>query len=127
MFPKSPILPQRIRKVPGQFSWVDQRLVRDRYIELLTHPAAALYLFLVTVADAQGLSYYSDASLMTRLCMEVSCLNEARKNLISAGLIAYRKPLYQVLALEPAVEQRAPADGPVSIGQIFRQMVRGEG
>jgi hypothetical protein len=57
MIPKVPILKNRIRKVPKQFSWVDQRLVRDRHIERLSHPAAALYLFWVTVSDAKGLSY----------------------------------------------------------------------
>jgi len=57
MISKTPILKNRIRKVPKQFSWVDQRLVRDRHIERLSHPAAALYLFLVTVGDAKGLSY----------------------------------------------------------------------
>jgi hypothetical protein len=31
--------------------------VRERYIERCDHPAAALYLFLVTVADVEGLSY----------------------------------------------------------------------
>jgi hypothetical protein len=54
---KSPICPERIRKVPGQFSWLDQRLVSEHYIDRCTHGAAALYLFLVTVADARGLSY----------------------------------------------------------------------
>ena len=57
---KHPIYPQRIRKVPRQFSWIDQRLVRERYIDRCSHRSAALYLFLVTVADAQGMSYYGD-------------------------------------------------------------------
>ncbi len=55
---------QRLRQVPPQFSWVDQRLVRQRYIQRCDHAALALYLVLVSVADAQGLSYYSDASLV---------------------------------------------------------------
>ena len=61
--PQVPICPDRIRSIPEQFSWVDHRLVRDRRIELLSHEVAALYLFLMTVADCQGLSYYADASL----------------------------------------------------------------
>ena len=92
--------PERVRKVPAQFSWVDHRLVRERYVERCDAPALALYLFLVTVADAQGLSYYSDASLVRRLSMEVSRLCLARTTLIRAGLIAYQRPLYQVLALD---------------------------
>ena len=64
MIAKHPICRDRVRHVPRQFSWVDHRLVRDRHIESLTHPAAALYLFLLTVADYQGLSFYSDPAIM---------------------------------------------------------------
>lgn len=49
--------------MPQQFSWVDQRLVRDGFIEHRSAEALALYLFLITVGDAQGLSYYSDPTL----------------------------------------------------------------
>lgn len=65
MIKKHPIVPRRLRRIPTQFSWVDHRLVRDRHIKSCSHPGAALYLFLVTVADQEGLSYYSDASLMS--------------------------------------------------------------
>ncbi|VVB62664.1 Uncharacterised protein [uncultured archaeon] len=128
MIQKYPLCPQRIRKVPSQFSWVDHRLVRERYLESINHPAAALYLFLVTVADAQGLSYYSDASITARLSMDLTTLVEARRNLIAASLIAYQKPLYQVLSLEPNSEQpaqRTPLEKPLSVARIFKQMMRG--
>ena len=97
---KRVICADRVRQVPAQFSWVDHRLVRERYIERCDVYAAALYLFLVTVADAQGLSYYADASLARRLSMPPSRLSQARGDLIRAGLIAYDRPLYQVLALD---------------------------
>jgi len=127
MIEKHPIHPQRIRKLPGQFSWVDQRLVRDRYIESCSPPAATLYLFLLTVADSRGLSYYSDASIMTRLSMDMPTLDEARKNLIKIQLIAYERPIYQVLSLDPVVHGALPAtartlDKPVSIAEVFKQM-----
>ena len=96
---KFPICPDRIRSIPEQFSWVDHRLVCDRHIERLSHEACALYLFLITVADCQGLSYYSDPSLCERLAMAAPTLAGARTCLRHAGLIAYQKPLYQVLAL----------------------------
>ncbi len=70
MIVKSPILKQRIRKVPKSFSWVDHRLVRDRYIENCSHTQAALYLFLVCVADNKGLSFYGDPALMEKLGMD---------------------------------------------------------
>ncbi len=94
--------PGRIRRVPEQFSWIDQRLVRERHIEHCTHPAAALYLFLVTVTDARGLSYYSDAAIMQRLSMSQQTLFDARDNLVHADLIAFRYPFYQVLSINGA-------------------------
>ena len=102
MIVKSPILKQRIRKVPKSFSWLDHRLVRDRHIENLSHSQAALYLFLVCVADDKGLSFYGDPALMKKLGMDQTTLNEARSGLIENHLVAWQKPVYQVLSLEPA-------------------------
>ena len=100
MITKQVLCPERVRQIPAQFSWVDHRLVRERYIERCDPPAAALYLFLLTVADGQGLSYYSDAALVRSLSLSATRLNQAREDLIRAGLIAYQRPLYQVLALD---------------------------
>lgn len=97
-----PIVPERIRRIPRQFNWVDGRLVRDGHLDHCSHSAAALYLFLLTVADAKGMSYYSDNSLCRRLQMQACLLAAARRELIQAGLIAYRKPFYQVLDLAPS-------------------------
>lgn len=122
---KTLLCPHRRRKVPAQFSWVDQRLVRDRYICRCGPEALALYLLLVTVADADGLSYYSDATTAELLGLEPARLLQARKELVAADLIAYRRPLYQVLSLKPAT-LTAPAarrGGPVSIGEVLQQMI----
>jgi hypothetical protein len=97
---KRVLCPERVRQVPAQFSWIDHRLVRERYLERCDPPAAALYLFLVTVADAQGLSYYSDAAIVRGLSLSAAYLRQARDDLIRIGLIAYQRPLYQVLALD---------------------------
>jgi len=127
---KIPIHPRRIRQVPKQFSWVDGRLVRDRHLDKCSHPAAALYLFLITVSDAQGLSYYSDQSIGQRLNMDSCTLAQARLELVQHELIAYKKPLYQVLDLAPPelavpVTRNQSVDPPQSIGQIFRQIMEG--
>jgi len=94
------LVPSRVRRVPRQFSWVDQRLVREHHIERCDTAALALYLLLITVADAQGLSYYADASIRRLLSLRPEPLAAAREALIHAGLIAYQAPLYQVLALD---------------------------
>jgi hypothetical protein len=102
------LVPSRVRRVPRQFSWVDQRLVREHYIERCDTAALALYLFLITVADARGLSYYAEASIRRLLSWRPEPLAAAREALIHAGLIAYEAPLYQVLALDapPATRRR---------------------
>lgn len=104
---KQPLRPDRLRQVPAQFSWLDHRLVREGHLRRCTPEGLALYLFLVTVADAQGLSYYGDATLAGHLSMERPLLQAARRSLINADLIAYERPLYQVLSLHPA-DQPAP-------------------
>lgn len=111
MITKHPLRPERLRQIPPSFSWVDHRLIRHQHLRGRSPRAWALYLFLVTVADAQGLSYYSDAAITRHLNIEVLALAAARAELIAADLLAYRKPLYQVLALpEPsAPNPQAPA------------------
>jgi hypothetical protein len=113
--------------VPSQFSWIDQRLVRENLLRQAAPEAWALYLVLVIVADAQGLSYYSDASLGRLLQLDLLALVAARQQLVSADLLAYHKPLYQVLALLPA---QAPSESrrcgqSLSVGDILRRAVEG--
>ena len=106
MIVKTLILNQRVRKIPQSFSWIDHRLVRDRHIELCSHAQAALYLFLACVSDDKGLSFYGDQSIMVRLSMDQQALNKARSGLIKNSLIAWQKPVYQVLSLEPQAPNR---------------------
>lgn len=126
---KRVLCPQQLRKVPEQFSWIDHRLVRDRHIAGKSAEALALYLFLVAVADGQGLSYYSDAGIGKLLPLDGPALVRARQELIRARLIAYDKPLYQVLSLDkpdPAAARSTTSgpglDVPQPLGQIIRQM-----
>ena len=131
MVQKHPIFPEMVRKVPKQFSWVDHRLVRDHYIERFSHQAAALYLFLITVADARGLSYYSDSTLSKSLGMDHVALGRARHELIQLELIAWKKPIYQVLPIKKTLQVSSkktpgqPKDQLLSIGEIFKQIAEG--
>ena len=120
---KRVLCPERLRKIPPQFSWVDHRLVRENYFTRCEHSAWALYLFLVSVADVDGLSYYSDASLMRRLKLDPVQLSASRQQLLQVGLIAYAKPLYQVLGLEPVQSTRS---GQGSVAEILRKALGGQ-
>src|SRR5215470_12961692 len=91
--------PRRMRKAPPRgFGWIDHRLLRDGYIGRCS--PLALYVLLVCASDAQGLSYYSDPRIAQLLTLEPATLSLARRELIGLGLIAYQKPLYQLLSLE---------------------------
>jgi len=52
------------------------------------------------------LSYYSDRRAAQLLSLELAALSHARGELIRLGLIAYQKPLYQLLSLEEEVTLR---------------------
>ena len=120
MVVKRVLCPARLRKIPPQFNWIDHRLVRDRHISRVSAQALALYLFLATVADAEGLSYYSDGSISRMLSLDVLALQRARQELLAAQLIAYQRPLYQVLSLDDPSPPRQSQ--PLSIGAVFGQM-----
>jgi hypothetical protein len=135
MVAKRILCSERLRRVPKRFSWLDHRLVRDKHICGISHPSLALYLFLVTVSDADGLSYYSDEAIRTYLHLTDCMLPQARAELCSAGLIAYTRPLYQVLSLDEQRRTRydVPAENPsvrgkselISFGDILRQAMGG--
>ncbi|MBN1757738.1 MAG: hypothetical protein JW863_05445 [Chitinispirillaceae bacterium] len=129
---------ERLRRVPQRFSWLDQRLVRDRHLCGISHSSLALYLFPVIVSDADGLSYYLDESIGQHLNMTVLQVRHAREELCGAGLIAYSKPFYQVLSLEKpaarkdavatcdsAPRQRGVGSDPVALGELLRQAIGG--
>jgi hypothetical protein len=112
---KRVLCPERVRRVPAHFSWIDHQLIRESsYLKQCDLGALALYLVLVTVGDAEGLSYYSDQTLERLLRMERAQLLKARQQLCQAGMIVYEQPLYQVLCLQQAP---APAAAALRTGQ----------
>ena len=117
---KRVLRPDRLRRVPPQFSWIDQRLIREGHVERCDIHALGLYLVLVTVADAQGVSYYGDSSLARLLSMPPARVLQARAALIRLELIAYERPLYQVLSLDPPVVVRQ--HGPRSVQDALAQL-----
>ena len=100
--PKGPFVRDRIRRVRPGFGWIDHRVVREHYVERCSHGSLALYLFLVVVADGEGVSWWSERSLSRRLGMEADRLRQARAELEAADLIAYEAPVWQVLQLREA-------------------------
>ena len=111
--------PSQIRHVPKQFSWVDHRLVRLGYLRGRSPHALALYLLLVTVGDADGVSWYGDERLSVELGFSQRALRHVRTELQDASLIAYDRPFYQVLAI---------SDEPVTLPKFeeaFERLAKG--
>jgi hypothetical protein len=107
--------PDRLRSTPPRFSWIDHRLLRDGHLAACASTEAlALYLLLVAAADARGVSYYSDQKMCELLVMSAASLAKARRRLLDTGLIAWRRPYYQVLSLDPEDIRRARLRQPSS-------------
>jgi hypothetical protein len=124
MIDKHLLVPQRLRRPPTTgWSWVDRRFLRE-HGDHLSREALLLYWFLAAVADRQGLSFYSDHTLASRLRLSRPALEQARQELLDRDLIAHQLPLVQVLSLPaPAVQRRPePGQGLIVLGDLFRQL-----
>ena len=126
MIHKKLLAAHRLRKVPSQFSWLDQRLIRQAKLRECDPPAWALYLFLCAVSDERGLSYYSDASVARELRLDFPTLSLARQQLLRADVLAYEKPLWQLLALE-ATPTEVRSGGLRSVTEIMCAVFNAEG
>jgi len=123
---KRVLAPERLRRVPRQFSWIDQRLVWDRHFKRCSVSAWGLYLFLVVVGDACGLSYYSDSSICGWLAVSGDELAQLRHELLAANVIAYQAPLYQVLSLGTVAPPARPKlSQPTAVADVLRAIIQG--
>lgn len=125
MVHKKLLRPERLRKVPPQFSWLDQRLIRQGRLRECASPAWALYLFLAAVSDERGLSYYSESSLQRELGLAQPTLHHARRQLVGADLLAYEKPLWQLLGLDPVPAPSQPRGQTRSVGEVLAHLLGG--
>ncbi len=111
--------PARVRRIEHSFAWIDHRLLRNGYLEVMAHQDQALYLFLALVADRHGVSFYRKEKICDCLGLDWGECEEARRRLIGYALIAFEpysasnpNGYYQVL----------PVDGrPPSLGEQMRQ------
>lgn len=119
MIKKRLLMPDRVRHPPDEgFSWIDRRFLRE-HASRLTGEAIVLYFFLAAVSDKQGLSFYSDSTIAVRLRMREQAVVEARDELITHDLVAYRAPLTQVLSLPPKRTERRRLS---AVENLFRSL-----
>ncbi len=82
MVTKSPLDPNRIRRITGSFAFIEHRFLRDGFFSVLTHHELLLYFFLVLVSDRTGLSYYSYDKICILLKITLDDYITARDGLI---------------------------------------------
>jgi hypothetical protein len=96
---KTPLCPERVRKIRGSFAFIEHRFLKDGFFAALSQHELLLYVFLVLVADRQGLSYYGFDKICTLLSISCDDYVAARNSLIEKDLLAFDGRLYQVLSL----------------------------
>ena len=131
MIEKQPLDLGRRRQIIGSFAFIEHRFLRDGFWSSLKPQECLLYVFLILVADRNGLSYYGYDKICTLLRFTLDDYLVARKGLIEKDLIAFDGHLFQVLSLPDkpvpvATSSRSTPedmthDDPATIRQIIRQ------
>jgi hypothetical protein len=134
---KQPIVPERVRKIDGGFSFIPHTFVTRHFFTSLTQHELLLYLLLVLVGDRQGLSYYSQDKLCIMLRMSLDELIVARNSLIEKSLIAFDGFMFQVLSLPEKPVRPVPSplrcqedferDDPLTIRKLIWQSLKAGG
>jgi len=103
--------PKSIRRIQQSFAWIDHRLIRDGYLQVMTHEDLALYVFLILVADCNGVSFYRKEKICDLTSLDFNQFEIARDRLLDMKLIAFEaysvltpNGFYQVLP----ITQQAP-------------------
>lgn len=111
-----PLEPRRIRHPRGAYGWVDLRIVTEGHLARLGPQAALVYLFLCTVGNREGISFWSRRRMADLLTLTPADIQGAIAMLIAADLIAATERVVQVLPLpEPrCIRQAARPGGPAA-------------
>jgi hypothetical protein len=99
--------PKKIRNIKGSFAWIDHHLMRNGFIEVMTHQDLALYMFLILAADRNGVSFYRKEKICEAVSLDFSQFEIARDRLVNMKLIAFEgysvlspNGYYQILPIE---------------------------
>jgi hypothetical protein len=123
MIKKKVLVPNRIRRIEGGFSFIPHRFLTDGFLSSLHHNEILLYFFLILASDRYGLSFYSYDAMCSLLELSVDEYIEARDGLIKKDLIAFDGTLFQVLDLPAKLTQ---AETPECIPTLDRQRRSGD-
>ena len=94
-----PPRPDRLRTIPGQFSWIGRDLLHAGWLGALSREELLLYLFLTLVAGPEGTSFWSHGTIAKLLKLSLDEVLTALRGLIKKDLVAFSHPTFQVLSL----------------------------
>lgn len=97
------LVPDRVRKIDGSFSFIPHKFVTAGFFSSLTRQELLIYFLLLIVGDRHGLSYYSQDRLCSMLKMTMDDFIYGRNGLIKKSLIAFDGFMFQVLSLPKKV------------------------
>jgi hypothetical protein len=125
----SVLVPQRLRKMPPSFAWIDHQLRAQGWLQRFEPADYALYLFLVLAADRDGLSCWRlDRIERAVPCFDRQALWQARERMMENELIAFRpwRPggidgSYQVLSIRPP-QPNLPSELRETFNNVFRRV-----
>jgi hypothetical protein len=100
---RRPLRPERIRTLPGSFSYIDRDLLHRGFLRSLGKEEILLYFFLLLVAGPQGTSFWSYGRIGKLLKLSEDEVIAALRGLLEKDLVAFRYPTFQVLSLPPAL------------------------
>ncbi len=128
---RGPVLPERVRRIDGGFSFVPNRFLHGAFFASLTHIERSLYFFLVLAGDRNGVSFYTYDRICTTVEMTLDDYLAARNALIDKDLLAFDGTRFQVLSLppQPVILHRPPLatqddlerDDPATIRRLIRR------
>jgi len=130
MIQKKVLNTQRVRRISGSFAFIEHRFLREGFLSSLSHHELILYVFLVLVADREGLSYYSYDKICEVLKIDLNDYLGARDGLIGHDLICFDGVIFQILSLPSTpiskrCEERRKPHEHVQIGRLFKNMLEG--
>ena len=133
MMGKTILCPDRVRKIAGTFCFIEHRFLTEGFFYTLTHHELLLYLFLVLVADRDGVSFYGYVKICTLLRITVEEFILARDALIYKDLIAFDGRTFQALSLPRQGPKPTPLKGreqmkekdPATIHQLITRSLGG--
>lgn len=103
-----PLEPHRVRYPKGPYGWVDLRIVTEGHLQALDQGTALTYLFLCTVGNREGVSFWSRSRMARTLNLTLEAIEAALQTLSAFDLIAVTERVVQVLPI-PARHAREQA------------------